>query len=42
MIPLNVEEEEAHNLAGLFGRSIGTLPFIYLGLPLGTTLILLP
>lgn len=34
MIPINVSEERLRILAGTFGCSIGSLPFIYLGLPL--------
>lgn len=34
---INVDEEKAQMLAGVFGCQIGTLPFAYLSLPLGTT-----
>ena len=34
MIPLNLSQEQAINLASTFGCEIGTLPFTYLGLPL--------
>ncbi len=37
MIPLNVDIEKVHHLSKMFGCSVGTLPFTYLGLPLGTT-----
>ena len=37
MVPLNVDNEEAIRLAAVFGVSLGTLPFTYLGLPMGTT-----
>lgn len=37
MIPLNVSEEEATRLSGIFQCALGTLPFTYLGLPMGTT-----
>lgn len=37
MIPLNVPSAKAESLAGLFGCSIGYLPFTNLGVPLGTT-----
>lgn len=37
MIPLNLTEEKANHLASTFGCKLGSLPFTYLGLPLGTT-----
>lgn len=37
MIPLNLSDEKAQLLASTFGCSLGTLPFTYLGLPLGIT-----
>lgn len=37
MIPINVPEEKTEILAGTFGCNIGSLPFTYLGLPVGTT-----
>ena len=37
MVPLNIDNEEAIRLAAVFGCSLGTLPFTYLGLPMGTT-----
>jgi hypothetical protein len=37
MIPLNLTQEQAVNLANTFGCQLGSLPFTYLGLPLGTT-----
>jgi len=37
MIPLNLTQDQAVNLAGTFGVQLGKLPFTYLGLPLGTT-----
>lgn len=37
MIPLNVDIEKVQHLSKMFGCSVGTLPFTYLGLPLGTT-----
>ena len=36
MVPLNIDNEEAIRLAAVFGCSLGTLPFTYLGLPMGT------
>lgn len=35
IVPINVEEEKMHHLAKTFNCQIGTLPFTYLGLPLG-------
>jgi hypothetical protein len=37
MIPLNLSQEQAINLASTFGCQLGTFPFTYLGLPMGTT-----
>jgi hypothetical protein len=37
MLPINVSHEEIQTLASTFGCTIGTLPFTYLGLPMGTT-----
>jgi hypothetical protein len=37
MVPINVSEEKTARLARTFGCAVGLLPFIYLGLPLGTT-----
>jgi hypothetical protein len=37
MIPLNLSHDQALDLASTFGCQLGTLPFKYLGLPLGTT-----
>ena len=37
MVPINVTTEKMEILSQTFGCSIGTLPFTYLGLPLGTT-----
>jgi hypothetical protein len=37
LVPINVSTEKATHLAGLFGCRIDSLPFTYLGLPLGTT-----
>ena len=37
MIPINVSHEDMQILAGTFGYQIGTFPFTYLGLPMGTT-----
>jgi hypothetical protein len=35
MIPINIDTERMTSLAQTFGCSIGSLPFTYLGLPLG-------
>src|SRR4051812_3818227 len=37
LIPLNVPENTVSYLADALGCSVGTLPFTYLGLPMGTT-----
>ena len=37
MIPLNLSDASAQNLAAAFQCSIGQMPFTYLGLPMGTT-----
>ncbi|CAO2167262.1 unnamed protein product [Urochloa humidicola] len=37
LVPLNMEASRAANLAGVFGCKLESLPFTYLGLPLGTT-----
>ena len=37
LIPINADHQHASGLAGVFGCSVGTLPFTYLGLPMGTT-----
>ena len=37
MIPLNLSQEQAVILSNTFGCQLGTLPFTYLGLPMGTT-----
>jgi len=37
LVPLNLFDNKAHLLAGAFGCKIESLPFTYLGLPLGTT-----
>ena len=36
MIPLNMFDEEGLRIANLLGCIVGTLPFTYLGLPMGT------
>jgi hypothetical protein len=37
MVPLNLEKEQAENLAWAFGCRVQGLPLAYLGLPMGTT-----
>jgi len=36
MVPINVHPERMRVLASTFGSSIGSMPFTYLGLPIGT------
>lgn len=38
LVPINISQEKTFVLAKTFGCSIGSLPFTYLGLPLGTTM----
>jgi hypothetical protein len=35
--PINISQERMEVLAGTIGCQIGTFPFTYLGLPMGTT-----
>jgi hypothetical protein len=37
LVPINVPAEKTQVLARTFGCQVGTFPFTYLGLPLGTT-----
>jgi hypothetical protein len=37
MVPINVSKEKINELANAFGCSIASMPFTYLGLPMGTT-----
>lgn len=37
MVPVNVPEDKMKILAATFSCQIGSMPFTYLGLPLGTT-----
>jgi hypothetical protein len=37
LIPINVEDAKAQELAQVLGCQVGTMPFTYLGLPVGTT-----
>ena len=37
LVPINMTESRATHLARTFGCQVGSIPFTYLGLPLGTT-----
>ena len=37
LMPVNIDEQRLQHLANTFGCATGSLPFTYLGLPLGTT-----
>ncbi|XP_073361690.1 uncharacterized protein [Aegilops tauschii subsp. strangulata] len=37
LIPINLDASTTTGLADIFGCNVGTMPFTYLGLPLGTT-----
>jgi hypothetical protein len=37
IIPINVESEKMEELVSVLGCQVGSMPFTYLGLPLGTT-----
>lgn len=37
LVPLNMDENRANHLAATMGCKVGSMPFTYLGLPLGTT-----
>jgi hypothetical protein len=37
LVPINVDQDKAVELAGVFGYTVGSFPFTYLGLPMGTT-----
>ena len=37
MYPINVNAADANSLAAFFGCQLGSMPFTYLGLPVGTT-----
>lgn len=37
LVPINITNDSAVHLANTFGCQLGTMPFTYLGLPLGTT-----
>jgi hypothetical protein len=37
MLPINVSQEKLHDLSSTFDCQEGSMPFTYLGLPLGTT-----
>ena len=37
LIPINLDHQTTADMASIFGCSIGSMPFTYLGLPLGTS-----
>jgi hypothetical protein len=37
MVPINIDDQKMELLANTLGCSLGSMPFTYLGLPLGTT-----
>jgi hypothetical protein len=37
LVPINLNEEETNSLANMIGCSTASMPFTYLGLPMGTT-----
>jgi hypothetical protein len=37
LMPVNIDDQSLSHLANTFGCDVGSLPFTYLGLPLGTT-----
>jgi hypothetical protein len=37
LVPINMSDARTSHLANTFGYKVGTMPFTYLGLPLGTT-----
>jgi hypothetical protein len=37
IVPINVLEEKVEVMAGTLGCQVGSMPFTYLGLPMGTT-----
>ena len=37
ILPINVPDDKMQHLAAVLGCQVGTLPFTYLGLPMGTT-----
>jgi hypothetical protein len=37
LVPINLDNDKVQHLANIMGCQVGTLPFTYLGLPLGTT-----
>lgn len=37
LVPINIEADRAKELADIFGCAVASMPFTYLGLPLGTT-----
>lgn len=37
LIPINMSDEEGNRVASLLGCDVGSMPFTYLGLPMGTS-----
>jgi hypothetical protein len=37
ILPINVSDDKMQKLAAVLGCQVGSLPFTYLGLPMGTT-----
>ena len=37
LIPINMTDEEGARVANLLGCDVGSMPFTYLGLPMGTS-----
>jgi hypothetical protein len=37
IIPINISEDDANDLTQIFGLKLGSMPFTYLGLQMGTT-----
>jgi hypothetical protein len=37
LLPINISEDKAAQIAEVFGCQVGTYPFTYLGMPMGTT-----
>ena len=37
LIPINMSDDEGKRVAALLGCDVGSMPFAYLGLPMGTS-----
>jgi hypothetical protein len=37
LLPINISKDKANQLAGIFSCAVGSYPFTYIGLPMGTT-----